>query len=726
MDPISLGAQWITSPGHRTHGDASLPVLARRIDVPSDAVSATLRIACLGVLVATIDGEHVSPDVLEPGYSDWRREGEHVAWDVAHLLAPGPHILRLELGGGMYRSRSVDGRWTKVTTHFGDIAAAAVLEITTSRGDVQRCATDTDWRATESATLIANWIGGETYDARRERVDVDAWPTAVLADVPDGLSLVAKRTAPLRVIETLPARSVQRRGDAWIADFGTNSAGWPVIDLPAGAKVRLRPAELLDDKGGVDVRTQGWGPVFHDVRTADQPLTWRPRMSYNGLRYLEVTGLDEDVELTAADFRLEVVHAAVAECGGFASTDERLDAIWRLIRQAIRSNMASVFTDCPQREKLGYLEEVHALHDLLVRTYACAPILEWTLDLTIDAQRTDGSIGLCVPEWEEFPDPWRGDPNWGGCVILLALARHRATGDTSAIERAFPAMRRYLDFLLADRNAHGLVQYGLGDFNGKSIDEFRDVEFVSTATLHKLLLRAAEASDLAGTDDARRWRAEAQVVADDFTRAFANADGTFGPGTVTAHVVALDAGLAPPSLIDVINAQVVADGHVLDVGAVVMALLVEHLSRAGRHDTLFAITRVTTEPSYGYMLDHGATSLTECWDGPTFGFSQNHFMFGAIGAWFHEHVLGIRQTPGTAGWSQPLIAPVAVGDVAGVSGWFDAPTGRIEVSWTRTDDTFVVEGCASTDVGATVLLPSGREVRVRGPFSLVDEPLPGE
>lgn len=721
MDPVSLGAQWITSPGHRAHGDASLPVLCRSFSLPAGAVAATLRVACLGVLVATIDDEPVSPDVLEPGYADWRRTGEHVAWDVSHLLGPGPHTLRLELGGGMYRSRALDGRWTKVTTNFGDIAVAAVLEITTADGEVERIVTDTSWRAAQSATLIANWVGGETYDARCERTDVDDWSLAVPAHVPTGLRLVPKRTAPLRVIEMLPAHSVERRSDAWIADFGTNSAGWPVIDLPAGATVRLRPAELLDDEGGVDVRTQGWGPVFHDVRTADQPMTWRPRMSYNGLRYLEVTGLDENVRLTPDDLRFEVLHAAVAETARFSTTDRRCDSIWRLIRQAIRSNMTSVFTDCPQREKLGYLEEVHALHDLLVRAYASGPILEWMLDLTIDAQRSDGSIGLCVPEWEEFPDPWRGDPNWGGSVVLLALARHRATGETGAIDRALPAMRRYLAFLLADRNGDGLVQYGLGDFNGKSIDVFRDVELVSTATVHKLLLRAAEAADLAGADDGSRWRAEAEVLAADFKRAFANADGTFGPGTVTAHVVALDAGLAPPSLIDTIESQIVADGHVLDVGAVVMALLVEHLSLAGRHDTLLAITRVTTEPSYGYMLEHGATSLTECWDGPTFGFSQNHFMFGAIGTWFHEHILGIRQRPGTTGWSDPLIAPTFIGDITSASGWFDAPTGRLEVTWARSDDTFEIEGCAPSDAGAALQLPSGREVRVHGRFSIVDE-----
>jgi len=143
------------------------------------------------------------------------------------------------------------------------------------------------------------------------------------------------------------------------------------------------------------------------------------------------------------------------------------------------------------------------------------------------------------------------------------------------------------------------------------------------------------------------------------------------------------------------------------------------LARAGLHATLLGITRVTTAPSYGYMLDHGATTLTETWDGPTFGFSQNHFMNGAIGSWFHEHLVGIRQEDGTVGWSRPLIAPTPVGDLEHVSGWYDAPGGRIEVAWRVHDGVITVEGTAP---GATLRMPSGARTRVEGPF-IRSEPL---
>ncbi|GEK79221.1 family 78 glycoside hydrolase catalytic domain [Agrococcus baldri] len=715
LDPISLGAAWITSAEHRATGVA-LPVLATVVDVPAGVRLATLHIATLGVLRATIDGRPVSSDVLEPGYADWRTEAEHVVWDVTALLPPGRHVLRLDLGGGMYRSLPDERRWVKVITDLGDIAVAAALEL----DGEPHTLTGGDWRATTGATLHSGFIGGEDYDARLEPSastdGIAAWPRAVPAVVPAGLRLVAKATPPIRVVATLPAESITRVGKALVVDFGQNAAGWPVIELPADAHVRLRPAELLLEDGGVDVRTEGWGPVFHTV-TTQQPMTWRPSYMYNGLRYLEVLGLDE---LDRDSVQLEVLAAAVPDASGFTSSDERLDAIWRITRHAIRSNMFSVFTDCPQREKLGYLEQIHLLHDLLVRTYACEPILDRMLELAIGAQRPDGSIGLYAPEWQEFPDPWRGDPNWGGTVVLLAHARHRATGDTAPLARSLEAMLRYTDFLLADRDPDGIARYGLGDFNGASVRKFRNVPLVSTATLHKLLRRTADAACLLGeTATAERLLAAAEEVAMDFAREFCGRDGSIGGNGIAELVFALDAGLAPADTIDRIDEQIRAAGHVLDVGEVAMAFLVEQLATAGRHETLLGITRVTDAPSYGYMLAHGATTLTETWDGPTFGFSQNHFMNGAIATWFHEHIVGIRQRERTIGWEAPLIAPAPVGDLTHASGWYDAPGGRIAVEWRIDAGRFCLTGTARQ---ATVRMPSGAEHAVTGAFDL-QEPI---
>lgn len=716
VNPIEAGARWITSAAQRSDRRA-LPVLARVLDVPAGTIRAHLHVATLGVLRVRLAGTDVSDDVLEPGYADWRHSAEFTSWTLP--LHPGQHVLRFDLGGGMYRSFAEDDRWVKVHHDVGDIAVAAVLDLELSDQRVHRICTDVTWVGTTGATTTSNWVGGEDYDASLEPDDtiegLATWPCAVDAQVPQGLHLEPKRTLPIRIQETLAPSALTRHGERWIVDFGQNVAGWPELDLPAGGNVQLRPAELLAADGGADVRTQGWGPVRHQVAAGPAGCRWHPVFMYNGLRYLEITGLPE---LHADQVRLHVLAADAPAAGEFTSSDERLNDIWALTRAAIRSNMMSVFTDCPQREKLGYLEQIHALHDLLVRTYDCGPILDRMLHLAVDAQRADGSIGLYAPEWEEFPDPWRGDPNWGGTVVLLPLARYRHTGDTAPLAQAYPAMLRYTDFLLADRGADGVLRYGLGDFNGASTKKFRSMPLVSTATLVKLLEGTAEAAALLGRPEQARLRADAVTVADDFRSAFVTPDGAIGSQTVAELVVALDAGLAPTETIEEIDAQIRDGAGMPDVGAVLLTRLVDLLARAGKHERLLAITRVTKAPSYGYMLAHGATTLTETWDGPTFGFSQNHFMNGGIATWFVEHVLGIRQQEGSVGWTDPLIAPTVVGDLTRSSGHVDSPAGRIRVAWQRTSEHLVIEGEAPH---AHVRLPSGTEHRVSGRFRFAEE-----
>ncbi|WP_147919023.1 family 78 glycoside hydrolase catalytic domain [Ruania zhangjianzhongii] len=716
MNPIDAGASWITSAAQHANRRA-LPVLAAVIDVPDGLARATLHVAALGVLQVRLDGAEVTDDVLEPGYADWRRSGEYTGWELA--LTPGRHVLRFDLGGGMYRSFAEDDRWIKVHQDIGDIAVAAVLDLELADGTIRRICTDQTWAGTTGATTTSNWVGGEDYDASLEPDatigGLATWPCAVDARVPPDLRLEPKQTLPIRVQETLAPRTLTRHGQQWIVDFGQNVAGWPELDLPPGSSVRLRPAELLQADGGADVRTQGWGPVRHEVDAGAAGCRWHPAFMYNGLRYLEVTGLDA---LHADQVRLHVLAADAPASSAFTSSDQRLNDIWALTRAAIRSNMMSVFTDCPQREKLGYLEQIHSLHDLLVRSYDCGPILDRMLRLAVDAQREDGSIGLYAPEWEDPGDPWRGDPNWGGTVVLLPLARYRHTGQLAGLELAYPAMLRYIDFLLADRDSDGILRYGLGDFNGASTKKFRSMPLVSTATLVKLLQRTAEVAALLGRPEEARLQADAAAVAADFHRALVAPDGRIGTGTVAEWVVALDAGLAPEGAIEEIDRLIRAAPGMPDVGAVVLTLLASQLARAGKHETLLAITRVTAAPSYGYMLAHGATALTETWDGPTFGFSQNHFMNGAIATWFHEHVLGIRQREGTVGWTDPLIAPTPVGDLTSAAGHFDTPTGRVQISWQRSDDHFTIEGQAPQ---ALVRLPSGAEHHISGRFRLAEE-----
>ncbi|HEY3509116.1 family 78 glycoside hydrolase catalytic domain [Kribbella sp. NPDC051137] len=688
---------WMTSAAWQQDPDGPLPVLGTAIEVTGEPRDAVLRVAGLGVFVAAVNGQVVS-DPLEPGYTDYALRAEFCTYDVTARLVPGPNVITIELGPGCYRSRKTEDRWTKIETTYGELAACATLDWTDDTGPQELG----PWHATTGAVRTANWVGGEDYDAHHEPdlQTMASWPAAVPAKTPVELRLSAKTIPPIREVERLTARSVTTvRPGVHVVDFGVNFAGWVELDLPPNAEVRLRPAELLEPSGEINPVTQGWGPVFHTVTTADAPLTWHPTFCYNGLRYLEISGVP-----TAPDARGLVLAAVADSAGTFTSSDAKVTELHRIIRRAITSNMYSMFTDCPQREKLGYLEQLHLVYPILRWNYDVRELLANTLRIVREAQEPSGHIALYVPEWDPFPDPWRGDVNFSLVCVFLPWQLYRTYGDRDVLTANHDTAVRYVEYLLASRE-DGLVTYGLGDWNGR---DFRYVPFVATATLARALGVLADTAWVLG-QDGRRWDDVRAAVVGDVRRRFVTAE--VGSESVAELAVAIHSGVLTgaeeAAAVDRLERRIVADGYYLDVGEIAMASLVEVLATYDRHETLYQLTQVDERPGYGYMLRHGATSLTETWDGPTFGFSQNHFMNGAIDDWFFSHVAGLRQAAGDIGFHRVVIRPRPCGGLTSAAAAYRTGHGELRSAWTVEDGGFDLEVVVPAETTAVVELPDG-------------------
>lgn len=720
-DPIppDRSAGWITSPQWRADPNGPLPLLGTTFHCGPGARQATLTIAGLGVYQPTINAAPISPGLLEPGYTDYARHAEFLTHDVTHCLREGCNAMTIALGPGMYRSQNPDGRWTKVFTDYGELATCAVLRWTDSAGE-HHIVTDRSWRSTLGPVTSSNWVGGEDFDAARmvglDAAGIDGWPEqpAVDAVVPTELSLRHKTIPPLQVVEELSAIAVTEPAvGTVVVDFGVNFAGWPRLDLPAASAVRLRPAELLHPDGTINEITEGWGPVFHTVRTADRNLRWTPQFMYNGLRYLEITGLDgAAVPDTIGKTALGLVIAADTPAAGrFGSSNQRIDNIHRIIRRAITSNMYSTFTDCPQREKLCYLEQLHLLFPVLRWNYHSEALLENTVRLVRDAQQDDGHIGLYVPEWDPFPDPWRGDANWGLAIVFLPWQLYTGYGNTRVLADSVDAAIRYVEYLIGSLDG-GVLSYGLGDWDGS---HFRSVPLVATSALARAIGVLADIVDVLGRADGSRWRERRSALVADLRARFVRPDNV-GDGSVADLAVALSSELLVGDEIadgiDRLDRMVIDSGCYPDVGEVAMAALVQVLARYDRHQTLFAMTQVDEKPSYGYMLRHGATALTETWDGPTFGISQNHFMNGAIDDWFFGHLAGLGQQDGDVGFRRLSVRPRPCGDLTAAGASYLTPSGEFGSEWTITDGQFVLDVQIPADAVATIDLPNGQRHQV--------------
>lgn len=682
----------------------ALPVFEREFKVGKRVRSARLYATALGVLDITVNGRPVSDAVLEPPYSTYKKRLVYAAYDVTRLLHRGANTVRAEVGTGMAHVPPTPGRYEKLTRSDGKPALLAQLEVVYTDGSRDVVASDASWRTALGATTFANWYGGEDHDARRTARD---WTDAVAVAAPTA-SLAARTAPPIEPVETFRTKKITNPKDGvYVVDLGVNIAGWPRLRVrgPAGTKVTMRPGELLAEDGTVSQHTTGspiWDTYTLSGRGAE---TWHPRFCYHGFRYVQLEGLPsapDDGTVTGIALR-----AANEKAGSFTSSHGLLNDIHKIIDRAVQGNMYSVLTDCPHREKLGWLEQANLVFPAVARNYDVAAYYGAIVRAIAEAQTGDGLVPDIAPEFTVFSGGFRDDPNWGNVIVFAPWQMYRAYGDAATLRAYYPNMVRYVDYLSRKADGH-LLDYGLGDWI--AFDTSTPKGVTATFGYHRAVSALARVAEAIGEDgDAAKYDALAREIGAAFHARYATGD-TYGSGSQACDAFALDMGVVPDAKKDAVLAHLVdgikAKGYHLTVGEIALPSVFHVLSAAGRDDVVHAFATQTGNPSYGYQVVHGATSLTENWDGPTSGNSQNHFMLGAIDEWFHAGLAGLGQTDDSIGYETLLVRPAVVGDVTRAAAAYETPRGRAASSWRRTGRRLRLD----------VTVPPGARARVEFPL----------
>lgn len=691
----------------------ALPELTQVLQVDRQTVRARLYLTAAGVVVPTLNGRPAIRGQLEPGYSQFSESVPASAWDVTDLIHRGENRLTLAVGGGITYLPALGDRYSKFTRTDSPLWARARLEVEDDQGRVSVLTTDETWSVRESATTVAHWFGGESFGGQ-------PGPWGPVALVPDAVPSWWRSSPPIVVTEVLPCVASTRHGEVRTLDFGLNAAGRPRIttaDLPAGAALRLAPAEILDAEGRIDQSTTG-SPIW-DSWTSATPSgaaavtsSWAPSFVYHGARYLEVSGLNDIDSDSLISF--EVMRADNERVGQFSSSAPFLNDLHRIIDRAVQSNMFSVFTDCPHREKLGWIEQLHLVFNTLARNYDVQAHLSDAVRHMIEAQTPTGLVPSIAPELvvftiDEFKgdiSAFRDDPNWGRAIIEIPWNLYRHYGDAAILTRALPAIEAYLGHL-ESRASEGILDFGLGDW--VEIDSSTPRALVATHAWAQSLQSAARCAHAVGDlDRAALWQGKADQVRSTVRTTFRDpATGVWGSGSQCSWALAsCCAGLSETErarIADELVRQIRQDGGSVTVGEIGLPPLIRALTDSGNADLLHQMIRRTDAPGYGHQLAAGATALTESWHGPSGDAgvaSQNHFMLGAIDGWILEDVVGLRQSEGSVGWSSVVVSPQLLTGVNDVQSTFEAPTGRFEVEWHREGDGAVL----------TIIAPPGVEV----------------
>lgn len=701
--------------------------LRREFTVRAGLHRATLHVCGLGYNEASVNGERLGGRaLLTPGWTEPAKTCLYETHDLTPLLRAGTNALGFELAGGMYNVQG--GRYVKFTGKFRPLTAIAVLRLEYSDGRQEHVVTDETWSVTAGPVTFANVFGGEDYDARLETPGWNkpggassAWRSAAAWAGPGGvLRGTSHASPPFRTFEALPPVSgADLRPGVKVYDFGQNASVMLHLRVhgPRGAAVKIIPGELLKTDGSVERRSSGGPEVWwHYTLSGAREESWTPRFFYQGCRYVQV-------ELTAPEggalpvvdtIEARVVHSDSPPAGDFTCSNELFNRTRTLIRWAQRSNLAHVITDCPHRERLGWLEQYHLN----------GPSLRYETDLTrlfaktfadmAHAQDADGLVPDIAPEYVVFAGGFRDSPEWGAAIILAAWQHYVWTGDDTPLRDNYAAMQRYVGYL-DTRAANHLLSHGLGDWYdvgprppGRA--QLTPVALTATAIYFECVSRlAAIAAHLGETGDGARYGAQAAAVAAAFNAEFFHPESArYATGSQTAQAMPLVLGLVPAGARAAVLEQLVRDieqrGHAVTAGDVGYRYVLRALADGGRSDVIFAMNNQSEKPGYGYQLARGATSLTEAWNADPRS-SQNHFMLGHIIEWFYGDLAGIAPDPRAPGFRNIIVRPQPVEGVAHARARLETPRGPAEVSWSIEAGRFLLEIEVPPNATAEVHLP---------------------
>ncbi len=720
--------------------DNNVPYLGRNFTLPEGktVVSARLYASALGVFTMCLNGKQVTENVLEPGESAYDKHMLYSTYDVTRLLREGKNTLIAQLAGGIANMSKMSDRFVKpeLASNTATTSMRALLFVRYDDGTETCVPTDTTWGTCRSATTGSNWYGGEDYDARllpdgiyEPGYDVSAWehcqtvsptfcvPSVSSAVTPVGL-MHAREYEPLRVVETWHAVSVTRNADGnYLVDFGQNFAGTYSFTLkaPAGTKITIYDAELQENgrcKFEYMYQPNGASNATLDTYTFSGDAageTWGPAFMYHGFRYLEVCGLSEAPAPSA--FVAKRIRSNVDVASRFHTSNTLLNDIHTICYRGIESQLYNTVTDCPHREKLGWLDVPNMMYQSLSYNFDVKTLLAKVVMDAFDSQGDNHYVPSTVPHFMRVYDD---DLNWGGAAITIPWRNYKMYGDPTLMSRYYEQMKALLNYYTSLTDGHIIRNYSvLSDWGQQTsgLTQLTTTPFTLTCTYYYLLNAMAEvATALGHTDDADSWTNLSKEVKKAFNERFLK-DGVYEYGNQANYGMALYYGLVEDSDMAAVAAALASavkeSGYCIKTGEIGLRPTIMSLAQHGYNDVVYRMANKTSYPSYGYWVKQGATTSPEYWD---MSLSQNHCMMNHIEEWFFAQLGGI--TNGGNGYETICVAPWIPADMAQADIATMTPRGWVSVGWERTQKTTVYKISIPAGARALVILPIAKGTRL--------------
>lgn len=730
------------------------PLLRKKFAVSGDILRAMLYVTALGEYEVRLNGKRVGDQYLAPEWTDYTKRVQYQTYDVTGQVQPGQNAIGVLLGDGWYLGLLGPGDAIRQRYYGQTRRLLLKLVIETRDGKSTEIVSDGTWKLHENGPInYADHFMGEAYTCALE---YDGWDMPefddnnrvhwvnVVEDDGVNVNLVAQKNEPVRIFETLnPIALTSSRKDTYIFDFGQNLVGWCeiLIDGKAGQDFILRHGEMLEENGTLyidNLRLAAQTDTFlHDGRG---PRWIQPHFTFHGFRYVEVTGFTVKPDLGV--MKAHAIRSCAPETGAFECSNVMLNQLWKNILWTQRNNMASIPTDCPQRnERMGWMGDAQVFAQTAIYNMNMAAFFsKFTVDMR-DAQGEEGQYTDFAPHPYPAKTAMSFGPGWADCGIIIPWRLYVAYGDTRVLAEHYESMKKYVDLIYDENPDYIWKVWGsnYGDWlNGDTIKNAKgypikggELPKVPYATLFYWLsssLLAKIAGVFGLREDQEKYLHLAKNVQDAFIKNFVKSDGKIEGNTQAGYALALGFGILPPALhekavkhlLDALKAY----GNRISTGFISTIQMMLELSARGHNDLAYKLVESHQFPSWGYSIDQGATTIWERWDGYVKGRgfqdrgmnSFDHYSIGAVGEWMYRVILGINFDEAQPGMKHVILTPKPDGTLTWARGHYDSIRGRIAVGWEIKGDQTTYHFEIPPNVLATITLEKqeGAQVLERG------------
>ncbi|MBC7849033.1 MAG: family 78 glycoside hydrolase catalytic domain [Chitinophagaceae bacterium] len=733
-------AQWIgdgkSQPAKEEdyYKDDPMPLLRKSFSLKKKVSSAILFISGLGYYEAYLNGKKISENVLDPGFTTYGKQVLYVGHDITSMVKKGENVAGIILGNGWWNPLpfKLFGRWDlRDFQQTGRPCVIAEYRITYTDGTTEKIITDESWQAAPGPILRNNIYLGEHYDAREEKPDwlttkkLKGWTSAVAVRGPRGV-LTAQLQPPIKITVVVKPISIKELSKGvYIVDMGQNFAGVARIKVKgvAGTKITMRFGEGIFADGTLNVMTTvatqikkggikggpgapetAWQEDSYTLKGAALE-TWAPKFTFHGFQYIEIKGWPgvptvNDIEGLRMNSDLELR-------GSFACSNEQLNKLHDVIQWTFLSNVFSVQSDCPAREKMGYGADMVVSANAFMYNYDMANFYRKAVRDFANEQRPKGGMTEIAP-FTGIDDRGYGDLSgplgWQLAFPYLQKQLYEFYGDSNIIKENYPALQKQISFLQSQAK-NNLFYWDISDH--EALDPRPEAFSASLFYYHHVLLASEFATLLKNPVDTARYR----KLADGIKRSIINQyaipnSGRFDNGTQSAQLFALWYKIAPDKgkAFDQLVSEFERHKWHVSTGIFSTTMLFDVLRENNRNDLAYKIASQPDYPGWLNMINNGATTLWETWKFPETGPSRNHPMFGSIDEWFYRSLLGINQL--SPGFSKIQIKPQPVAELNWAKGSYQSVRGTISSDWKKENGKFVLNIGIPPNTTAEVWVPS--------------------